>query len=209
MSTLLYIEASPRKKRSASIQVATTFIEEYKVTHPNDTVKTIDLWDKALPEFNGDVIESKYAIMHSKALTEAQRKAWKAVEEIIDEFKDADKYLFSLPMWNFGIPYKLKHYIDLIVQPTYLFNVTPSEGYKGLIVNKPVTLIYASGGEYKIGTGAEVFDFQRKYMDTILKFIGFTDIRSIIIEPTQPAEAKEKVVAAGKEKAIQMAKVFN
>ena len=26
-----------------------------------------------------------------------------------DHFKSADKYIVSLPMWNFGIPYKLKH----------------------------------------------------------------------------------------------------
>ena len=28
-------------------------------------------------------------------------------------------------MWNFGIPYALKYYIDAIVQPGYLFQYTP------------------------------------------------------------------------------------
>ena len=55
---------------------------------------------------------------------------------MIERFKGADKYLFSLPMWNFGIPYKLKHYIDVLVQPTYTFSFSPKEGYKGLVTRK-------------------------------------------------------------------------
>lgn len=42
---------------------------------------------------------------------------------MIERFKGADKYLFSLPMWNFGVPCKLKKYIDVIVQPTYTASV--------------------------------------------------------------------------------------
>ena len=51
-------------------------------------------------------------------------------------------------MWNFGIPYILKHYIDLIVQPGLTFSFSPSEGYKGLVTGKPVTVVYARGGAY-------------------------------------------------------------
>jgi FMN-dependent NADH-azoreductase len=119
MARLLYIEASPRKDRSASIKVARAFVEEYKKKHPADAVDTLDLWKTDLPAFDGDVIDSKYVILHGKQPTPEQKKAWEAVEKVIDRFKSADKYLFSLPMWNFGIPYKLKHYFDVIVQPTY------------------------------------------------------------------------------------------
>ena len=34
MARLLYLEASPRKERSASIAVAKAFVEEYRKTHP-------------------------------------------------------------------------------------------------------------------------------------------------------------------------------
>ncbi|MBV9130893.1 MAG: NAD(P)H-dependent oxidoreductase [Verrucomicrobia bacterium] len=36
--------------------------------------------------------------------TREQAQAWKRVEAVIERFKSADWYLFSLPMWNFGIP---------------------------------------------------------------------------------------------------------
>lgn len=209
MNRLLYIESSPRKKRSASIEVANVFLSEFEKTHPDGEIQKVDLWAKDLPPFDGDVIDAKYAILHGQSQTEAQRKSWRAVEQLIAEFKNADKYLISLPMWNFSIPYKLKHYIDLIVQPGYTFSFSPEEGYKGLIKDKPIVLIYARGGAYGSGTGAENLDLQKNYMETILKFIGFSDIRSIMIEPTLASpEEKNATMEKAKAEAVKAAAKF-
>ena len=94
------------------------------------------------------------------------------------------------------------------VQPSYAFSYSPTEGYKGLITNKPAIIIYSRGGEYGPGTGAEGLDFQKSYLETILKFIGFTDIRSIIIESTSELEKKEQSIKRAKEEAIKMAHQF-
>jgi FMN-dependent NADH-azoreductase len=209
MARLLYIEASPRKDRSASIQIANTFVQEYERTHSGDVVETLDLWSINLPEFDGHVIDSKYVILHGLEHTEEQRKAWSGVEKVISQFTGADKYLFSLPMWNFGIPYKLKHYIDVIVQPGYTFSFSPEEGYKGLMVGRPVAAVYARGGAYGSGTGAEAFDLQKAYMEHILGFIGFSDIQTILVEPTLASpEDKEKSIAAAREQAVRIAASF-
>lgn len=209
MARLLYIEGSPRKERSASIQIARTFIAEYERTHPNDVVETLDLWDTSLPEFDGQVIDSKYVILHGLKHTEEQKSAWRAVEDVISQFTRADKYLFSLPMWNFGIPYKLKHYIDVIVQPGYTFSFSPEEGYKGLMTGKPVATIYARGGAYGPGTGAESYDLQKPYLEHILGFIGFGDFQTILIEPTLSSpEEKERSIEAAREQAKSVAASF-
>ncbi|MBA3722994.1 MAG: NAD(P)H-dependent oxidoreductase [Parachlamydiaceae bacterium] len=209
MPKILYIESSPRKKRSSSIAVADIFLKEYEKKHKSDEIKKIDLWEKQIPTFDGDVIDAKYAIMHGQSHTEAQRKAWRQVEETIAEFKNADKYVISLPMWNFSIPYVLKHYIDVIVQPSYTFSFSPTEGYKGLVTGKPIVLIYSRGGAYGSGTGAEGLDLQRTYMETILKFIGFTNIKSIIIEPTLgKPEEKDLAVEKATKEALSLAASF-
>ncbi len=75
MARLLYIESSPRKDRSASIQVAREFLAAYRQSHPSDQVETLDLWAQKLPEFNGDTINAKYAILHGLEHTEAQARA--------------------------------------------------------------------------------------------------------------------------------------
>jgi len=209
MARLLYVEASPRKERSASIAVAKAFVEEYRKTHPGDEIDTLDLWGMTLPEFNGEVIDAKYAILHGQPHTPGQKAAWRAVERVIERFKGADKYLFSLPMWNFGIPYKLKQYIDVLVQPTYTFSFSPKEGYKGLVAGKKAAVVYARGGAYPAGSEGEGSDFQKKYMELILGFIGFTDITPIVIEPTlAKPESVEKTKAEGAAKARSAAGAF-
>ncbi len=202
MATLLYIEASPRKQRSSSIAIAREFLDGYKKSHPKDKVISIDLWKKNLPPFDGNVIDSKYAIMQGKQFTDEQKMAWEDVEKVIAEFKSADKYVISLPMWNFSIPYVLKHYFDVITQPGYTFSFSPKEGYKGLVTGKKMLLICSRGGAYGSGTGAEAFDHQIHYMETILKFIGFQNIQLIVIEPTlQSNEAKESTLQRAREQA--------
>jgi len=209
MSKLLHIEASPRGERSASINVARHFIKAYKAAHPNDTVETLDLWHTALPEFDGATLDSKYAIMHGQSFTPEQQQAWAAVTSVAEQFKSADKYVFSLPMWNFGIPYKLKHFIDVLVQPGLAFSFSPETGYKGLITGKPAVAIYARGGAYGPGTGMEAYDAQSTYLKQVLGFIGFTDIKEIFVEPTLAGPtANDDALAAANPKAEAIAQTL-
>lgn len=184
MSTLLYILASPRGQRSYSTQAADAFVTAYREAHPADQVKTLNVFTENLPNFDGFTLQAKYSIMHGQKHNPQEVAAWKAVETAIEEFKAADKYLFAVPMWNFGIPYRLKHYLDVILQPGYTFAFDPQKGYSGLVTGKPVVGIYARGGAYPAGTPAEAYDFQRRYLELALGFIGFTDIKSFAVEPT-------------------------
>jgi FMN-dependent NADH-azoreductase len=209
MAQLLYIEASPRKDRSSSIAVAKTFIETYRENHSNDQIEAIDLWQAPLPEFTGEVINAKYAIYHGQEFSEAQKRAWSAVEKVITQFTGADRYLFSLPMWNFGIPYKLKHYIDVIVQPGFTFSFNSEEGFNGLVTGKPVAAVYSRAGTYGPESAMDNYDLQKTYLETVLGFIGFSDFQSIVIEETLgPVEVKEKNMAAAREVAQKIAAGF-
>ena len=209
MARLLYIESSPRKERSASIAVARQFLNSYQARHPADTVETLDLWKANLPPFNGVTIDAKYAVLSGQSHTREQAEAWQAVVQTAEHFKSADKYLFSLPMWNFGIPYVLKHYIDVLVQPGLTFSFTPSEGYKGLVTGKPAVVVYARGGAYGPGTGAEGYDKQSDYVQQVLGFIGISNVKSIFVEPTLAGpDAKDKAVAAANRQAELAAEAF-
>jgi FMN-dependent NADH-azoreductase len=209
MSKLLYVQASPRIERSYSIAVADAFVAAYKQTNPKDEVVSMNLFKKDLPAFDGLTVQAKYTILHGLKHTPQELAAWKTVEDIIAEFKSADKYVMAVPMWNFGIPYRLKQYLDILVQPTYTFSFSPKEGYRGLVLGKPIVVAYSRGGAYPKGTADEAFDLQTKYFQLILGFIGFTDIRALIVEPTLagPDVAKQKreeTIA----KAREMAKAF-
>ncbi|MBV9874426.1 MAG: NAD(P)H-dependent oxidoreductase [Verrucomicrobia bacterium] len=202
MAKLLYIEASPRKDRSRSTQVARTFLAAYQKSRPDDSIQTIDLWATSLPRFDGATIEAKYAILQGQTHTPGQAQAWNAVVDVAEQFKSADKYLFSLPMWNFGLPYILKHYIDVLIQPGLTFSFDPQTGYKGLVTGKKAVAVYARGGAYGPGTGMEDYDLQSKALTGILGFIGLTDLVNIFVEPML---GPPEVVAAGLAKAEELA----
>jgi len=199
MSELIYLQCSPRGDRSYSTRGAGAFVEAYRRGHAGDEVKAINIFEKSLPAFDGPAVQAKYTILHGQEHSEQERRVWKAVEAVIDEFKAADKYLLSIPMWNFGIPYRLKQYFDILVQPGYTFSYSEEQGYKGLVTGKPICLVLSRGGEYLAGSAYEVFDLQKKYLQTILGFIGFRDIKIIVVEPTLaggPERARQKLEAA-------------
>jgi FMN-dependent NADH-azoreductase len=184
MSAILYLQASPRQRRSHAIAVADAFLESHRTLHPNDEVVTLNIFTTHLPPFDGFAVQAKYSILHGQEHSEEERVAWNVIEAVIEQFKSADKYVLAVPMWNFGIPYRLKQYIDIIVQPTYTFSFSPTAGYKGLLVGKRAFIAYARGGEYPAGTAADALDFQKKYLECVLGFMGITDVRSLVVEPT-------------------------
>ena len=210
MGKVLFIQASGRGERSKSITVGKAFLDAYKSRHPDDEVVTLDLFDADLPSFDGDAINAKYAIMHGEKFSPQQEQVWLQIVRIIVDFKSADKYVLSAGMWNFSIPYRLKQYVDLLVQPGYTFSYSDQSGYQGLVRSKPLLAIYARGGEYSPGSDAEAFDMQKKYIELIFGFMGFDNIRSIIVEPTLqggPEIAAQKLTEAI-EKARAMAAEF-
>jgi FMN-dependent NADH-azoreductase len=98
----------------------------------------------------------------------------------------------------------------VIVQPGQTFTVTDEGNYQGLITGKPVFIVYARGGTYPPGTELEAFDLQKKYLEMILGFIGLTDLRSVVVEPTlmggpeTAAKSKANAITA----AHEIAKTF-
>jgi len=210
MSTVLYIKASPRSERSYSLRVADRFLQAYGQKNPADTVDELDIFTADLPPFDGPALRAKYRILHGEPVAPEEQTAWRAVEKIIARFTAADKYILAVPMWNFGIPYRLKQYLDILIQPTYTFSFSPEQGYAGLIINKPALVVYARGGEYPPGSEREVYDFQMTYLNAALAFIGFTRIHSLVVEPTLAGgaeTAKHKLQDAFK-KAQQLAADF-
>jgi len=204
MSRVLYIQASPRGGRSYCIAVADAFIEAYRQKHPDDEIVNLNVFDAAIPSFDGLAVQAKYTILHGQSHSKEELKAWKKIEKVIEQFTSADKYVLAVPMWNFSIPYRLKQYIDILVQPGYTFSYSNEKGYEGLVAGKPMLVVYARGGEYPVGSQAEAFDLQRKYVERILGFMGFKDLQSVIVEPT--LQGGPDVAAARRQDAIDKAK---
>jgi FMN-dependent NADH-azoreductase len=185
MPKLLNVVSSPRGERSASVTVANAFIEAYRAHHADTHVDTLNVWHEAIPEFNGHALEAKYAGLAGVALTDDQQRAWERIRALAKRFHDADVILLGVPMWNFGIPYKLKHLIDFISQKDVMFRFDAS-GFEGMLKNKRAVVICARGISYATGTGTPEaeYDFQKSYLLLWLRFVGVTDTATITVEQT-------------------------
>ncbi len=202
MTKLMYIKASPRGERSHSLAVADAFVQSYRDKHTDVEVLERNLFDMDLPSFDGLAINGKYNIMHGRDFTAEEKKAWSAVEAVIQDFVQADVYVLAVPMWNFNIPYRLKQYLDLILQPGYTFGVD-EEGYHGLLKDRKAVVVYARGGAYPKGDPREAYDFQSPYLRFILGFMGITNVQVLAVEGTlSPDMPKAKDTALSQARSL-------
>ncbi len=185
MAHVLYIEASPRKRRSASIEVARAALTAWRRADPALTVDTLDVWSHDLPDFDGPAMEAKYAGLAGTPLTAEQAAAWASIQTLAARFHAADALVLAVPLWNFSVPYRLKHLIDVVSQKDILFGFDQS-GFEGLLKGRRALLVCARGLDYAptAATPAGSYDFQRPYLELWLRFIGITAIETVVVEKT-------------------------
>ena len=193
MPKLFHLKCSPRRE-AASSAGADAFVARFQEVHPNWDVDVMDVWRERLPEFEGPALEAKYAITNGRAFNTAERDAFAVIERMALRFSLADRVLISSPMWNFGVPYKLKQWFDLIVQPGLTFTFNPAEGYRGLVKDRPTIVILASGSDFVTGMNRGRVDMATPYLRDILRFVGVHSVRFIAIGPT--IGSRDQVTAA-------------
>jgi FMN-dependent NADH-azoreductase len=179
---LLHFIATPRGNESSTLKVSKAFLEEFTKKYPDCVVDELNVATAKLPDLAVEEVSGKYMLLSGKELSGKPKEAWKKIEAEIARFVAADAYLVSTPMWNFSIPYTLKHYIDVIVQPKYLFRYTAS-GVEGLAKNKKMVVVASRGGDYSPGSPGQASDFQEPYLRTVFGLAGITDITFLIAQP--------------------------
>ncbi len=205
MSSLLYLESSPRGSESVSSIAAQTYLEAL----PNSVAVThLSLFDAELPEFAATMAGAKYKTMFGQTLSEQEQRSWKQVEALVAQFLAADHYLLSVPMWNLGVPYKLKQYIDLITHPGMTFEPA-AEGMKGLASGR-ATIIYSRGGDYSAtDSGPDPYDFQSPYLCAWLAMVGIDAIDEVPIQRTMAGpEVLESALAEASTKLTTLAQAL-
>jgi FMN-dependent NADH-azoreductase len=205
MTHLLHIEASPMQSASTSSAVAAAWLATWREAHPEGTVDAINVWDIDLPPFDADMIAAKFAVLRAQNATPPQQALWARAVALSQRFNAADRYLFSLPMWNFGIPYRLKHFIDVVTLPGQNWSWSRQAGYQALLSGKGATLVYSSAGAYPLQPDEDGSDFQKPYMRRWLRFLDIAVEAEISAAPTLvPPEE----LAATKARAVDRARML-
>jgi FMN-dependent NADH-azoreductase len=176
MGTLLHIDSSPRGENSSSRRLASFFIAAWKENHPDDQVVYRDLRNTCIPHITEEWIAADFT--PRDALTAEARQELELSDILVDEFLAADRCLYSVPMYNFGIPSSFKAYIDNLVRFGRTF--TSDHGcYQGLAKEKKVLFITARGVEYGSNSPYHGWDAQEPGLRYAFEFMGVSDISFI------------------------------
>ena len=179
MTDILHINASPRGSDSSSLALAEAFL-----ARQHGRVDRLDLWSEPLPAFDGDKAAAKMTFFGVGEMNAPRQSAWDEIVSITNRFISADHYILNVPMWNGGIPYRLKQYIDIITQPGLLFGFAPDTGYSGLLANKRATIVLTSGVWRPGAPDHYGLDFHSNYLKWWFGLIGVNDIHEIRFQPS-------------------------
>ncbi|TVY07161.1 FMN-dependent NADH-azoreductase [Paenibacillus cremeus] len=209
MTQLLYITATPKSpEHSVGLQVGGAFLKAYREVHPDDDVRIFDVYQEAFQTVDGDVVRAWEKLRKERLefseLSPVERQKVNALNDITEMAMRADKYVFVSPMWNWGIPPRLKAFIDAFVIVGKTFHYT-ERGPVGLLHNKKALHIQSSGGIYSTGPTAPM-DHSHPYLRQVLGIVGIRDVQALYVEghDFQPERAKE-IVRSAMEQAVKLA----
>lgn len=172
---ILQINSSARVEGANSTRLANTVTARLQAKHPGATVTVRDLAVTPHPVLDAAALGALFTPSDQRTPEQAARVALD--DALIAEVQAHDAIVLGVPMYNFGVPVQLKTWLDAIARAGVTFRYT-ANGPEGLIQGKKVYVAFARGGIYR-DTPA---DSQTPYIQTILGFLGMTDVKYIHAE---------------------------
>jgi len=168
---ILRIDSSARREASVSRQIGDEVVSRLKAAHPDAEVVNLDL-AAGVPHIDEAWVEANFT--PADARTATQRARLQASDQAVATLRDADAVVLTVPIYNFSIPSVLKAWIDHVCRAGVTFRYT-AEGPRGLLADRPVYLVMASGG---VAFGSPV-DFASGYLRQVFRFLGIQDVRLV------------------------------
>jgi|SRR5690554_1304828 len=167
---ILHVNASSRYDGSLTRAVSTQLTQLLADNH-NVILQQRDV-ASGLPFLDESWINANFTDPTERSA--AQKSVLDLSDKLINEVKAADVIVMAVPIYNFGIPAALKAWVDLVARARETFQYT-EDGPVGLLENKKVYLVMASGG---VPLESDM-DFASQYLKFFLQFIGITDVTLI------------------------------
>ena len=192
---ILQINSSARSEGSHSSRLASTLVERLRSALPGAATATTtvrDLGRTPHPELNESALQALFTPADQRTPEQAARVALD--DALIAELQAADVVVLGVPMYNFGVPAALKNWIDAISRAKVTFQYT-AKGPEGLLKGKKVYVALTRGGQYR-NTPA---DTQVPYLQTVLAFLGMTDVQFVYAEGlAMGPEAEQQALASAR-----------
>ncbi|WP_308636545.1 FMN-dependent NADH-azoreductase [Paenibacillus silvisoli] len=195
---------------SVSLEVGNYFIENYRKMNPNESIEQINLYGEEIPEVNSTVLSAWGKFASGGELTVEERRVTGRMNEILQQFKSAKKYVIIMPLHNFNIPSRLKDYMDNVMIARETFKYTENGGVGLLTDGRSLLVIQGSGGIYTNNDWYTDNEFSHKYLKSMFNFLGVEDYQIIRAQGTSildKADVLNKAKDEAEEAAARLAKI--
>ncbi len=169
---ILQINGSARVEGANSTRIADAIVARLLAADPAAELTLRDLARDPHPVLDEAALGALFTPADERSAEQAARVALD--DALIAEVRAADAIVLGVPMYNFGVSAQLKNWIDAIARAGVTFRYTEN-GPEGLLKGKKVYVALARGGRYR-DTPA---DTQVPYRETLLGFLGMTDVSFI------------------------------
>lgn len=187
---VLHIDSSVFGSNGQSAQLGQYLLDKLQ-SKTSIAVVHRDLNAKPLPHLSGEMLMGMGKEPHERSPEQAVFV--QQADEAIAEVQRADLLVLAAPMYNFAIPSTLKTWIDFIARAGVTFRYTEN-GPEGLLKNKKAIVISSRGGIHK----GKASDTQTDFVNTILGFVGITDVEWVYAEGVNMSDHKEDAIASAK-----------
>lgn len=172
---ILQINSSAKSSGSQSTQLADSIVSRLLAQRPEARVTVRDLASDPHPMQDEATLQALFTPEDQRTPEQLARIALD--DAAITQAREADVLVLGVPMYNFGVPAQLKHWIDAISRAGVTFKYT-EQGPIGLLQGKQVYVALTRGGLHKDTPADTITPFLR----TVLGFLGMDDVRMIFAE---------------------------
>ena len=203
MTTLLHIDASGRTSRSISRALSRRFVEGWARARPTDRVIRRDLVEAPPPFVDEAWIAAAFARPPAPA---APALAYS--DAAIDELEAADLIVLGTPIYNYGMPARLKAWLDQVVRVRRTFSFDLARGDVPIepILSGKRLVVLSSRGEFGFAPGGARAGMNHldPHLATVAPYLGArpADIRTIAAEYQEFGDARFTASLAAAEQAV-------
>jgi len=189
-------------KDSLVAEGARTFLS--KLMFPNK-VTELNLWNESkLLHYNADHARSKMSILKGSSTVNDQELI-SPVLMAAQNMNRMDLVVVSTPMWNYSVPYVLKQYLDIVVQPGINFrdeNQTSLDHLRG----RQLVVFSSAGATFEENSSRK--DFMNPLLSQVFRLMGFDKQEFVFIQGTS-TRSRVDALNWTKKEAVHVAELMN
>jgi FMN-dependent NADH-azoreductase len=196
MKKLLYIIGNSKlEEYSSSRIVSRRLVDAIVRKFPDILLEELDLYNNHIPQLKGSYFGSRNAIVDMGArgtLSEDEQKEVAIIEQLCDQFIQADIYVLAAPMWSLSFPAPVKEYLDCIIQSGKTIAFQDNMPH-GLLNEKHRAFFYVQSSGANIPWILKpALNKGLNYFADMMSFIGIDAFEELLVDGTGTTEEERQ-----------------